>query len=144
MPRKKTRGTYFAQLLATLELIMPIIKQLILVNAAALCFVMVTFIGLYYISGQLEQSNNKVDYSAANIKVKSSSDIQWLKDGMLMALEHRKIAHDDMAHSYVSFTYLLPAFSIFYIANIYLLIKLRNKNSNKSSNLTGAENAPPS
>lgn len=105
---------------------------------------MATFIGLHYISEQLEQSNNKINYYAVNEKVRNTSDVQWLKDGMLMALEHRKLTHDDMAHSYVSFTYLLPAFSIFYLANIYLLLKLYSKDSNKSSNLTGADNAPPS
>jgi len=123
---------------------MTILKKLLLINIAAICFVVATFFGLHYVSNELGQSNSKVDYQAIIEKTNNTSDIAWLKKGLLMALDHRQLAHSSMAHSYISFSYLLPAFSIFYLANIFLLIKLRANSSNKSSNLTGAENAPPS
>ena len=99
---------------------------------------------LFYAAQNYLDSANNIDYEALIDKTKNSEDIEWLKDGMLLMLEQRNAFQEEVADSYSNFGELLIAFVLFYAFNVVVAYKLHRKYSNKSSNLTGAENAPPS
>ena len=120
------------------------IRHLLLFNIMALLMSGFCVGFLFYAAQNYLDSANNIDYEALIDKTKNSEDIEWLKDGMLLMLEQRNTFQAEVADSYSNFGELLIAFVLFYAFNVVVAYKLHKKHSNKSSNLTGAENAPPS
>jgi len=99
---------------------------------------------LFYSAHTYVDSANNVDYETLVTKTKSTDDIEWLKNGMLLMLDQRNAFQAEVANSYNNFAEFLFAIVFMFAFNVVVVYKLHKQYSNKSSNSTGAENAPPS
>jgi len=105
----------------------------------------VSFVLSNWYTNEIRQIHNDHPYDEITHIIKNINDIDKVKELYITSLENERNTTKDSIDTYQEFTEMLLYFAIGNVIFLFLLYRvLSNKVYNKSLNLTGAKNAPPS